>query len=80
MTISISDAPFLIASLVSYTLTAVVLYPFGKPITVHTGRLLPFSFRYSAACLTYAGGMQADAVSYLTASSRTVLISPHVAV
>ena len=34
MTISISSAPFNIASFVSYSLTAVVLYPFGNPITV----------------------------------------------
>ena len=34
---SISSAPFLTASSASKHLAAVVEYPFGKPITVHTG-------------------------------------------
>ena len=80
ITISISAAPFCTASDVSNTLTAVVLYPFGNPITVHTGKLLFRPLRYFTACFTYAGGMQADAVSYLTASSNTVLMSSHFAV
>ena len=37
VTMSISEAPLAIASLVSKTFVAVVLYPFGKPITVQIG-------------------------------------------
>jgi len=36
-TISISSAPFQSASRVSKTFTAVVAYPFGKPMTVQIG-------------------------------------------
>ena len=77
ITISISDAPFTIASFVSNTFVAVVLYPFGNPITVQIGS---FPSTYSAACFTYAAGIHAEAVSYLIPSSRIVLISSHVAV
>ena len=58
-TMSSSSAPFFTASRISKTLHSVVLEPFGKPMTVHTG-MRPC--RYSAACFTYAGGMHTDAV------------------
>ena len=74
---SISDAPLAIASFVSNTFVAVVLYPFGKPITVQIGS---FPSTYSTACFTYAAGIHAEAVSYLIPSSRIVLMSSHVAV
>ena len=49
ITMSISAAPFPMASLVSNTLAAVVVFPFGKPTTVQTGTLPP---RYPAAWRT----------------------------
>ena len=49
MTMSISTAPLAMASLVSNSLTAVVTFPLGKPMTVHTAILSP---RYSLACFT----------------------------
>ena len=76
ITISISSAPFLTASAVSKHFTSVVLYPFGKPITVQILILPP---TYSFAGFTYAGGMQTLAALYLTASSQIDFISCQVA-
>ena len=60
-TISISSAPFFTASDVSKHLTAVVLYPFGNPMTVQTGSFPPVN---SFASATDAGGTQTDATPY----------------
>ena len=49
MTISISEAPFAMASFVSKTFAALVLYPFGNPMTVQIGS---FPSTYSAAAFT----------------------------
>ena len=73
ITMSISDAPLVIASFVSDTFVAVVLYPFGNPITVQIGS---FPSTYSAACFTYAAGIHAEAVSYLIPSSESFDIFP----
>lgn len=53
MTISTSSAPLAMASLVSKALTAVVLAPKGKPMTVHTFTPLPLSS--CAASATWQG-------------------------
>ncbi len=68
ITISISSAPFAIASLVSKALTAEVFAPKGKPITVQT--LTSLSFRLSAANETHVGFTQTLAKSYSFASDR----------
>ena len=55
-----ATAPFFTASSVSKTFTAVVLYPFGNPITVQIGNLSP---TYSLALFTKDAGIHADATS-----------------
>ena len=76
MTISISSAPFSTASAVSAHFAAVVLYPHGKPMTVHIFSLSP---TYSFARLTKDAGIHTDAVEYSIPSSQSDLISSHVA-
>jgi len=77
ITISISSAPFLIASIVSNALVSIVLAPSGNPITVQTKTSLPFN--KLAACWTLAGLTQTLLKSYLIASSQSFLISALVA-
>ena len=64
---------------VSYDMTfaAVVLYPFGNPITVQIGS---FPSQYAAARPTYHAGMHTDAVPYRIPSSHSARMSSHVAV
>ena len=91
ITISISSAPFAIASFVSKTFVAVVTPKKAPAINgLSSGALQnttsfaqpreSCSLVYSAACFTYAAGMHADAHSYLIPSSRISLMSVHVAV
>ena len=77
ITISISSAPLLIASLVSYTLASVVILPSGNPITVQTKTSLPFkhSFEYEIK----DGFTHTDLKSYFLLSSQRALICSLVA-
>ena len=74
-TISISSAPFFIASLHSNIFVSFVEYPFGNPITVH---IFKFSFTYSFALFTYEGGMHTEATLYSMPSSQSFFISSNV--
>ena len=65
---SISLAPFFIASSVSKTFTSFVLAPSGKPITVQTLTSVPF--KLSAHFLTHTGFTQTEKKLYSLASSK----------
>ena len=77
MTMSISCAPSASACAVSAIFAAVLQLPFGKPTTVATFSVSPYSATMRG---TYDDGTMTVAVWYFTASSQMRWISAQVAV